>query len=344
MNFSTEQLEIINAPLDEKTIVMAAAAAGKTATLTERIRKVLKNGVSPNRIVAITFTNNAAAEMKERLGEDYKDGLFIGTIHSYANHLLNNNGYNTQRVRDEEEFDELFSMIEENPEVLKPIDYLLCDESQDLNSEQFLFVTTVLDPKAMLIVGDVRQSIYSFKGATPERMIGLMANPEFEVRQLTQNYRNGKKILAFSEKFLKNMKSLKRLRDLKTVEAMRDTEGLVAKLQYYQIPYIIKSKGDYKNWAVLCRTNQKVGKVCLMLQNYGIPTTSFRQAQGDLSSLKSNLSADAVKVLTIHSAKGLEFDRVVVCDLAKYGEENLRLNYVATTRARNELYVCITDK
>ena len=88
MNFSDEQIKIIEAPIDEKSIVIAAQAAGKTAVLTERVRYLLKHGIEPNKMVCLTFTNNAADEMRLRLADDFKDGLFIGTIHSYANYLL----------------------------------------------------------------------------------------------------------------------------------------------------------------------------------------------------------------------------------------------------------------
>ena len=61
-----------------------------------------------------------------------------------------------------------------------------------------------------------------------------------------------------------------------------------------------------------------------------------------LASDKSNTqNEDSVNIMTIHSAKGLEFDKVIVCDIYSKGEENMRLNYVAVTRARDELYLCI---
>ena len=336
MNFSDEQLAIINAPIDEKTIVMAAAAAGKTATLTERIRHLLKSGMDPRKIVAITFTNNAAAEMRERLAEDFKEGMFMGTIHSYANFLLTSHGFDTSELRTEEEFDQLFDMIAANPQVLREIDYLLCDESQDLNCEQFDFIVTALDPKALLMVGDVRQSIYGFRGAEPKMLLLLMRNEEFVVRELTQNYRNGQAIIQFGNKIVERMKHMM----VSPVTPMRSIRGSIKKISQWEILSTVKSDHEWKNWAILCRTNAKVSQVMNMLKKQGIPAITFRQAQGGLNELKEQMSKDAVKVLTIHSAKGLEFNKVIVCDMFYKGEENLRLNYVAVTRARDELYIC----
>lgn len=337
MNFSEEQLEIINAPADEKTVVMAAAAAGKTATLTERIRVLLRGGLDPRKLVAITFTNNAAAEMRERLGADFKEGMFMGTIHSYANFLLTSKGFDTSEYREDEEFDKLFELIAENPQVLREVDYLLCDESQDLNPEQFEFITTLIQPKAMLVVGDIRQSIYGFKGAEPKMLMHLMLDDDFVVRELTQNYRNGKAIIKFSNDIISKMKSV----PLTQVTAMRDTRGIIRKITPWEILTTIKTDKNWNKWAILCRTNKKVNEIMSLLKRQGIPCVTFRQAQGGLNELKEKMAGNTVKVLTIHSAKGLEFDKVIVCDIYSKGEENMRLNYVAVTRARDELYLCI---
>jgi len=623
MQFSDEQMAIIEAPLDEKTIVMASAASGKTATLTERIKYVISHGIDPAKVVVLTFTNNAAAEMRDRLGAHYYPGMFMGTIHSYANFLLTSRGFNTAMIRDDEDFDRLFEMIEENPEVVRPVDYLLCDESQDLNKEQFLFISEVIDPLASLIVGDIRQcqpkgtkillrnniekniedilpgdsivyyepekgracslgnkaynsinktvkkieksytndlitivtednkisqytpnhrtyvklnndldkyavylmcddnynfrigmiairgtecsvawrvkmknegcskiwivkicntrkearveearmsyqygipqicwqtdkvswtnediqyiyskintkerakkclednglfleyplldlniewsknnhfagnasiqifaanifpeymdalcydgfmktnhsnkyfstiihvekektesrvevyslqveggnyvadgiithnSIYGFRGAEPKMLLRLMSKPEYTVRELTQNYRNGKKIIDFSNKFIEKMKNVPKT----FVKGMRGEQGKVQLITQFDILNTIKKDPEWGHWAILCRTNKKVDQIMGLLVRQGIPCITFRQAQGSLDDLKEKMNEDAVKVLTIHSSKGLEFDKVIVCDTFSKGQDNIRLNYVAVTRARDELYI-----
>ncbi len=335
MNFSQEQLEIIEAPLDEKTIVMATAASGKTRTLIERLKYVIKNGIDPSKIVVLTFTNNAAAEMRDRLGADALPGMFMGTIHSYANYLLTSHGYNTAMIRDEEEFDELFDMIEEHPEVLRPVDYLLCDESQDLNPIQFNFISDIIDPVGTLITGDVRQSIYGFRGAEPKMMLKLMRRDDYVIRELTQNYRNSKKIIELSNKILDRMKNIPSSR----AKGMRGEIGKVQIIGPYDILNTVKKDPVWKNWAILCRTNKKVDSIMGMLTRAGIPCITFRQAQGSLDDLKEKMNENAIKVLTIHSSKGLEFNKVIVCDTLNKGQDNIRLNYVAVTRAKDELFL-----
>lgn len=68
------------------SLIIAGAGSGKTRVLTYRIAHLLENGVKPWRILALTFTNKAAKEMKERIagliGEDKVKSLWMGTFHS----------------------------------------------------------------------------------------------------------------------------------------------------------------------------------------------------------------------------------------------------------------------
>jgi ATP-dependent DNA helicase UvrD/PcrA len=75
-------------------LVVAGPGSGKTRVLTERIRRLLNEGKGHFRILALTFTNKAANEMKERLAEfpDIDKRAFIGTLHSFCVEVLANRG------------------------------------------------------------------------------------------------------------------------------------------------------------------------------------------------------------------------------------------------------------
>jgi DNA helicase-2/ATP-dependent DNA helicase PcrA len=83
-----EAVEHVEGPL----LVLAGAGSGKTRVLTMRIAALIdRHGVPPDRIFAVTFTNKAAGEMKQRIGqllERDPSGLWIGTFHSLAARLL----------------------------------------------------------------------------------------------------------------------------------------------------------------------------------------------------------------------------------------------------------------
>ena len=68
------------------SMVIAGAGSGKTRVLTYKITHLIQQGVDPFNILALTFTNKAAREMKERIGEMVGEGearnIWMGTFHS----------------------------------------------------------------------------------------------------------------------------------------------------------------------------------------------------------------------------------------------------------------------
>jgi DNA helicase-2/ATP-dependent DNA helicase PcrA len=83
-----EAVQYLNGPL----MIIAGAGSGKTKVLTTRIAHLMANGVDSFRILALTFTNKAAREMKERvekiLGNREANNLYIGTFHSVFARIL----------------------------------------------------------------------------------------------------------------------------------------------------------------------------------------------------------------------------------------------------------------
>ena len=75
-------------------LVIAGAGSGKTRVLTSRIAHLVQNGVSPYHILAITFTNKAADEMKNRLSQmvDGAEKMWVSTIHSMCVRILRRSG------------------------------------------------------------------------------------------------------------------------------------------------------------------------------------------------------------------------------------------------------------
>ena len=93
MMLNSKQMEAVNHKAGP-CLVLAGAGSGKTRVLTERIIKLIDDGVSPYNILAITFTNKAAKEMRERIEakiDTISDSIFIGTFHSFGLRILRKN-------------------------------------------------------------------------------------------------------------------------------------------------------------------------------------------------------------------------------------------------------------
>ncbi|KAF0232290.1 MAG: DNA helicase II / ATP-dependent DNA helicase [Beijerinckiaceae bacterium] len=91
-NLNPEQLRAVET-LDGPVLVLAGAGTGKTKVLTSRIAHLIATGrARPNEILAMTFTNKAAREMKERIGHlvgSVAEGMpWLGTFHSIGTKLL----------------------------------------------------------------------------------------------------------------------------------------------------------------------------------------------------------------------------------------------------------------
>lgn len=336
MELNLTQKEIIETT-ESKVLVSSAAASGKTEVLTSRLQYLLDNGVDPTKIVAITFTNNAASVMLDRLGRP--DGLFIGTVHSYCNFLLRSSAIDTTKLLDDERFDELFPLIEKNPSCFREVDYLLVDEAQDSTEMQFKFFE-LIQPKNYMYFFDIRQSIYGWNGADPEYLVEKMDEPGVTVYRMRQNYRNLSDILHFAKKFLFRLGPAyeddsipMRRNNIKysVIEGnLTPSEAVNALIKTNN-----RLESNWGDWFLLCRTNADIELFSNLLNDEGVPTDTFKQSELTNSQIEERMKENSVKILTVHSAKGLENKNVLAYNIRAYNNEEARLCYVAATRARD---------
>lgn len=408
----------------DNILIVAGAGSGKTSVLTKRIEYLIESGVPSCNIVAITFTNMAADEMRERLSHISSIGdAFIGTIHSFANKVMKTSGEKysiytkdldikfhrylikkyckhltidryldyldleeavTSLQADPAYLDNFFShgeymelrLIngdgkpdEEYPETVKTlsekenvitfdtliekanayfneiganVEYLLVDEFQDIGNLEFKFFIG-LKPLHTFFVGDDWQSIYGFKGGSVDIFLSLEKNPDFKVYYLTNNYRNGSNILELAGKIIDQVPN----KIDKGIVPCSGKEGeYEVNTKDFLISYLSEIKDNFKDWFILARTNQELFDIMNTCNDLGIPNVTFRREGMSANRIQGLLAQDKIKILTVHTSKGLESPNVIL-----YGnfpvytpnylrkEEERKVMYVGVTRAIDRLII-----
>jgi len=403
-----EAVETLEGPL----LVLAGAGTGKTRVITTRIAHLMARGVSPSSILAVTFTNKAAGDMKERVkslaGERARE-LTIGTFHSFCARILRAQGEalgitrsftigdssdqlgavksvmrelrvheatmhpaavlarigfeknrmetpssllaNAAGPRDELvaavweryqqslsrsrtlDFDDLLleslRLLKEHPKVRgscrKRYRYLLVDEYQDTNRPQYEIVREIAAEHGnVCVVGDDDQSIYGFRGADVRKILGFQRDFKgAKVVRLETNYRSTRPIL----------------------DAAVDYKSEVRRL--YPDPMTREAR-----WA-------GVEEMLNFAENYtrrasGPTLAGFLEElplTGGDEPFAPHSPGEAVTLMTLHAAKGLEFPHVFLVGMEEGllpharavaegnggCEEERRLAYVGITRAMRTL-------
>ncbi|TGM60270.1 UvrD-helicase domain-containing protein [Leptospira adleri] len=208
---------------------------------------------------------------------------------------------------------------------------ILVDEFQDTDLEQLSFLQSLSESSSITVVGDDSQSIYSFRGATPEPFLRFKEFfPGAVIHFLNSNYRSLPEIIQTSDiPIRKNQNRIE-----KKVLPSRKGKGFVGKILMEEtadlIPYLIRAiPSSGGNVKILCRSNFRIGEYV----RSGIPEEYL---------------------MTIHASKGLEFHTVFV-DLSdgwnarpdsplQTIEEERRILYVGLSRAEDRLFVLGASK
>ncbi len=106
-----------------------------------------------------------------------------------------------------------------------------------------------------------------------------------------------------------------------------------------KIDKYLKEMKDYKDWFVLVRTNKDLAQLELKLKDLEIPYISFRKGEISLDEMRKCMAEDKVKLLTIHTSKGLESPNVlmwgnfpIVQKPYLRNNDEIKVRYVGITR------------
>lgn len=236
-------------------------------------------------------------------------------------------------------------------------DYVLVDEAQDLSYSQLALLKAIAK-EGIIIAADHAQKIYKNSFTWSDLGINVRGNAS---KTLNKSFRSTKQIIELSHSLIKNNKGHKGKDTEYTIPVLPNDDG--------EIPIVFKCKNKTEECKVLIslldelndgesiigipyRSKKERYFISKILQEQGI---SFEEVDKEN---RWSLLEPGVKLVTMHSAKGLEFD-IVIIPMVNQGiipkeadsddkdddflEGERSLLYVAMTRARNELYI-LTSK
>ena len=166
--------------------------------------------------------------------------------------------------------------------------HLLVDEYQDVNRASARLLKAIAgDGKRLWVVGDSRQSIYRFRGASPTNMVRFRDDyPGAVIGQLAINYRSTKQIVSSFVSVAPKMGASEGMLPL-NLTANRGSGPAKPEVRYYYTPddegggiarsiRELECKGvSLRDQAVLCRSNRRLNEIAIALEERGIPVLHF---------------------------------------------------------------------
>ncbi|EGT3606931.1 ATP-dependent helicase [Clostridium perfringens] len=271
IQFNEQQQKVINFK-NGAACVLAAAGSGKTACIIDRVKTLVEDGIKPERILTVTFTNNSSSNLRKKLKKEGLENVQVGTFHAVSKRILVSEGIDTSKQLPSYEVENIFKRIDKKAkckeimsyisyqkvsgkdvmdiednsesytveelrnyykayedyknskkaydftdwmlkamEVLKSkkgkfytVDYLLVDEQQDNDVIQNKLMDLLCPSGNIMVVGDIRQSIYGFKGGSPQLFMNFDKRyKNAAILNMDINYRSCKNIVDGANNFIK---------------------------------------------------------------------------------------------------------------------------------------------
>jgi hypothetical protein len=346
---------------DGHRIIHGVAGSGKTLILAYRAMHLDKLGLA-NPILVLCYNKTLAQKLKQLLAErGAGDRVHVRHFHGWCKDMcdlyqLDLPGEQGQPIY-ERHVAAVIAGCEKGRVPLAQYAAVFIDEGHDFKPEWFRLLVQMIDPEtnSLLLMYDDAQNIYSDskKRAFTWSSVGINATGRSTV--LKVNYRNTVEALDFSYQFVASyLDQSGGTEEIPLVhpefggrsgtlpEVHRLTNG-AQELDYLATWLTKRAEAGvpFRQMAVLCRFNAQVDKMCDGLSKKGIAVDADRSSGSRAKQFDS--SENTIKVLTIHSSKGLEFNSVAIPDLGcmPYAkatpEEEARLLYVALTRSTENL-------
>jgi len=344
-------------------IVRGVAGSGKTLILAFRAEYIARVAAKP--VLVLCYANGIAARLEAAMHDrGVGDRVQVSTFHAWCYRMLRTYGL---PMPTEQEFPEYEARLAEGVRrVTEGIEKglipgghyeaVLIDEAHDFEPPWLALAAKIVDPdkRSLLIVYDDAQAIYKGRKRPVWSRLGIDARGKTTVLKI--NYRNTSQILGFAKRFAADVLGAPGLQadDEAAVLLPEDAgrQGLEPEVRrcvdYEAEAHAVgewlqgrhKAGYTWPQMAVLYPEHHIGDRLAAIFAKCGIPIDLAKNNRNRIS-----VGTEAVRLMSMHTAKGLEFPCVAISGLGALGrhgseiEDDVRLTYVAITRATHEAFL-----
>lgn len=346
-------------------IVRGVAGSGKTLILAFRAEQIARAASRP--VLLLSYANGIAGRLENAMQDrGVEDKVIVSTFHSWCWRMLREFGLPVPGEKDISDFEtrlaaSVQAVLDGVERGLIPggqYDAVLIDEAHDFEPQWLALAARMVNPdtKALMIVYDDAQAIYKGRKRPVWKQLGIEASGRTTV--LKVNYRNTAPILRFARKFAVDVIGAPGVcagdEDAILLPEDGGREGLEPVVRHcvsYDgeahaiAEWLLGRRAAGYQWghmAVLYPRHYIGERFEKTLAKHGVPVDVAREHNNRVQAAR-----DAVRFLSMHNAKGLEFPCVAIGGLGALEtesiEDDVRLTYVAITRATHEVFVTYSN-
>ena len=351
---------------DGHRIVRGVAGSGKTLILAFRAEQIARAATRP--VLLLSYANGISGRLENAMQDrGVEDKVITSTFHSWCYKMLRTYGLPIPNQKDIPDFSErqaanVQAVLDAAERGLIPggqYDAVLIDEAHDFEPQWLALAAKMVNPdtKALMIVYDDAQAIYKGRKRPVWKQLGIEAAGRTTV--LKVNYRNTAQTLRFARKFAADVIGAPGVcaGDESAILMPEDggregVEPVVRECVSYDgeghaiAEWLLGRKTAGYLWgqmAVLYPRHFIGERFEKILAKSGIPVDVAKEHNNRVQT-----DHDAVRFLSMHSAKGLEFPCVAIGGLGELKkpediEDDIRLTYVAITRATHEAFITYSN-
>ncbi len=343
-------------------VIHGVAGSGKTMILGYRCLHLAKLLSKPT--LVLCYNVALAARLRSLIADHgVDDKINVYSIHSWANTILRSYNFKPPEVKDrnfDAAIEKVIEQVDKGNIPRGQYGAILIDEGHDFRPEWLRLVVDMVDPdtNSLLLLYDDTQSIYKRSAGLGFTLKDVGIEAQGRTTILKVNYRNTEEIVKFAYDFIDDYvaptdgdedhvpvvapSAAGRKGSMPAVKAFSSFDD---EARYIATVFKKLHTERELEWSEMCvlYCHKWMGKaVADALTREGIPSTWLRD---HISKRQFSASEDSVKIITMHSSKGLEFPTVATCGVGSLGlddkrvEEDAKLLYVAMTRATENLLV-----